>query len=104
MKKKKEEYVQYHGPVNILGREHTIVWDDTIIDGNGMDCEGLFDYERERILLKTGMTRGQAEEAILHEIIEGVNSALELNLKHHQITSLARGLWAASVRYIEPDM
>ena len=91
----------YTGPIPILGRPYQVIYEADIIDGAGRLCEGLMDAEREIIRIQTGMSQPRQEEAILHEIIEALNAAMECKLKHHVITGLARGLWAAGVRYVE---
>lgn len=101
MATRRKAEARYKGPVHICGRPFPIVWEEAIIDGYGRECEGLYDKERERILLKVGLTPAQEEEAILHEIIEGLNDAFELKLRHDKIMALGRGLWAAGVRYEE---
>lgn len=92
----------FRGPVVILGRPFRLVYQKDIIDGRGRFCEGLMDQELEVIRLQAGMSRARQEEAILHEIIEALNAALECRLRHPVIMGLARGLWAAGVRYLEP--
>lgn len=55
------------------------------------------DWEK-KIEINSDAPWDQQDETILHEVVEGINSTLDLGMHHTQIQALARGLWLAGLR------
>lgn len=95
--------MRFHGPVNILGRMVRVEYVPDLKDGDE-ELYGQILHPDDVIKLNQdfeGTTR--LEETILHEIIHGISGALGMGLEEQNVTSLARGLWVAGVRYGEPQ-
>ena len=94
--------MRYSGPVNILGRMVRIEYVPDLQD-EGKDLFGQILYVQEVIKLNANFEGTiRLEEIILHEIIHGISDALGMELDEQDVASIARGLWMAGVRYVEP--
>jgi hypothetical protein len=71
--------------INILGHAFKIVH----LDVSDIDNIGTMDPKHSVIRLSTGMPQSVQESVLMHEIVEAINSHLELKLEHPQITALS---------------
>lgn len=81
--------------VKLLG--HNI----TIKDGCTLDNPtwvGSWSWGHMRISLREGLTKEQRDDALIHEVIEAINSICELDLPHPTLTTLASCLHSFHVQ------
>lgn len=82
--------------IYILGVLHTVeVRQFNSSDADECEAVGLYKADGRMILIDSTQPVHTHAEILLHEIAEGVNSLLDLNLKHYQIC--AAGLAYADV-------
>jgi len=75
--------------LSVLGVESAIVLGTL----DELDAAGTWRASDGRLCLATDRPETQVAETFLHEIIESLNYALELELKHPQIQALSSGLF-----------
>jgi hypothetical protein len=63
-------------------------------------CGGYISEEQRTIVIESGTSPFQQEEAFLHEVFHGVSSALGFKFSEHIVQSMSRGLTAAGVRVL----
>lgn len=76
--------------LKILSHMHTVEHDERILGNEG--CVGMMNVTELKITISSVHAESRQKEALLHEIIEGINHYLELKLSHPTITQLAEGL------------
>lgn len=76
--------------VKILGHEYVV---KKIELGSGHEICGDCDASASVIRINTQITRTQMESTFLHEVIEAINSLLDLGLAHPQIMGVEVGLY-----------
>lgn len=73
--------------MKILGYDYTLVSDPFLDSMGAMQTASL------RIKIDARIVPQQQESTILHEIIEALNTHLQLELPHHAISALEAGLY-----------
>lgn len=80
--------------IKIGGVDFTvIVNDDYKEEDANVRTMGQMDYFKGQIWIRESIGDNMKESVLLHEILEAINEAHELNLKHSQITSLEHALY-----------
>ena len=74
--------------IRILGKDYEVKYIKGLADF------GSTDFNSNIILIKEDMTDENKQSVILHEILEILNEANDLNLKHQDIQTLEAGLFS----------
>lgn len=74
--------------IRILGKDYEVKY------VKGLADFGSTDFNTQVILIKEDMTDENKQSVILHEILEILNEANDLNLKHQDIQTLEAGLFS----------
>jgi hypothetical protein len=61
---------------------------------DGVECWGVYDYNKNVIYLKTGMEKTRKEEVFLHECIHAISDILGLKLSEKAVNLLGVELLA----------
>lgn len=83
--------------VRIIGKVHAIEY---LPDGHlelteGVDTfAGRIDHDKQKILVEEGQTLASEQDTLLHEIMHGVERAMDLEVPETAIHRLATGLLA----------
>jgi hypothetical protein len=75
------------GKIHIAGRDFEV----SLV--NGLVDAGNSDTPNQKILICAEQTRENQESAVLHEVIEIINSIYDLNLEHQTIQTLEAALY-----------
>ena len=79
--------------LKILGHQVNIVGINDLEKRNGLAATGACYFTENRIWVDSSRPTQQQEATLIHEIIEYLNAAMELDLKHNVICSLESGLY-----------
>lgn len=74
--------------IRVLGKDYEVKYIKGLADF------GSTDFNTQTILIKEDMTDENKQSVILHEILEILNEANDLNLKHQDIQTLEAGLFS----------
>ena len=74
--------------IRILGKDYEVKYIKGLADF------GSTDFNSNIILIKEDMTDDNKQSVVLHEILEILNEANDLNLKHQDIQTLEAGLFS----------
>jgi len=77
--------------INILGRDFTVSIRNREHDGTGELASSR--YAAQCIWIEKDCHIQVQEESLIHEMIEMLNTMLELDLEHHKISSLGVSLY-----------
>ena len=77
--------------LKIAGYEFEVILKDRTKDGS--ERSGSMLFSRQIIWIDSNQNKEQQESSLLHEIIEVINMANDLNLNHQQICVLEVGLY-----------
>ena len=89
------------GTVKILGREYRVSRVNTITHNTNTNqvYEGFISHDNRAIYVSRLAQLRTEDELLLHEILHGVVAALGVEANEQSVASIARGLWAAGVRW-----
>lgn len=83
--------------VKIIGKVHEVRYLPTghaeLTDGTDAFC-GRIDHDKQVILVEDGQTLAAEQDTILHEIMHGVERAMDLEIPETAIRRLATGVMA----------
>lgn len=74
--------------IRVLGKDYEVKYIKGLADF------GSTDFNNQIILIKEDMTDENKQSVILHEILEVINEATDMNLKHQDIQTLEAGLFS----------
>ena len=74
--------------IRVLGKDYEVKYIKGLADF------GSTDFNTNTILIKEDMTDENKQSVVLHEILEIINEANDLNLKHQDIQTLEAGLFS----------
>ena len=77
--------------VKILGHDYQVILSPRLFTSDS--TSGICDTARHTITLDENFAESHVAETFLHEILEGLNYHLELELKHSKISQLSEGLF-----------
>ena len=77
--------------INVLGLTYDIIEQEDLVDGTG--TSGQTWILKQKIFLDKKQCQQQKESTLIHEIIEAINSQLELELPHKTICALEAGIY-----------
>jgi len=77
--------------VKIVGHEYEVVMTPRLFASDA--TSGVCDTARHTITLDENFAESHVAETLLHEIIEGLNYHLELELDHRILSALSEGLF-----------
>ncbi len=77
--------------VKIMGHEYAISMTPRLFASDA--TSGVCDTARHTITLDENFAESHVAETFLHEILEGLNYHLELELKHAKLNALSEGLF-----------
>ena len=77
--------------LKILGYEHKVIFLDKEASG---DDAGWFNRYYQSITIDKGQSWEQQQSTLIHEVIEAINSHLDLGLSHQQISALEIGVYS----------
>lgn len=83
--------------IRIIGKRHVIDW---LPSGHAELSEGedtfagRIDHDRQRILMEDGQTLEAEQDTLLHEVLHGVERAMDLDLEETKVHRIATGLLA----------
>lgn len=77
--------------IKILGHEYTVSMDSSIQLDDGHNAQ--INLSTCEIKIGDRQVKSKQEEGFIHEIIEALNSHLELMLEHSKISQLSEGLY-----------
>jgi hypothetical protein len=78
--------------VRVAGLDFTVGIEDS--EDFTDDLFGQVDYRRRRIRISDRADEVRQRETLLHEVIHAVDEAVDADLTEHQVTVIARGLFA----------
>lgn len=83
--------------IRIIGKEHEISYLPTGHEElkDGADTfAGRIDNDRQRIIIEDGQTTSSEQDTLLHEVLHGIESAMDLDLEESKVRRMATGLLA----------
>ena len=83
--------------IRIIGKDHAIDYlpsgHDDLKEGDDTFA-GRIDHERQRVMIEEGQTLDSEQDTLLHEVMHGVERAMDLDLEETKVRRMATGLLA----------